>query len=297
MLSRELFLEHGWQLPDGHAERSKRDPTNFTLAEWQQAKRAGKDARAVKTAFQDAWAVSDSRAAFAHALKERGYMLARGDRRGFVGVDVHGEVWSVPRQVGVKTKTVRERLGNERDLPSIDEAKTQLAGLMSEKMRRFREELDAKTERRKAQFKQKHSVLIQRQKVERNALSQQIEARQKQEAIGRQARFSTGLRGVWDALRGENKRIRKQNEQEAYTALQRDRAAKDDLVFKHIGQRKRLDLFKLRVRETFETKRKDITHDLRTFEQMKADPTKDAPEPSRRATRSRLRNRGPTPDL
>ena len=60
-VSRELFLEHGWPMPEGLADSSKRDPKNFTLEEWQQAKRVRKDARTIKTAFQDAWAISDSR--------------------------------------------------------------------------------------------------------------------------------------------------------------------------------------------------------------------------------------------
>ena len=36
-LSKDLFLEHGWQLPDGYKENGWKNPLNFTLAEWQQA--------------------------------------------------------------------------------------------------------------------------------------------------------------------------------------------------------------------------------------------------------------------
>ncbi len=59
----------------------QRDPKNFTLAEWQQAKRIGRNPREIKRVFQDCWAVSDNQSAFQQALKERGYTLARGDRR------------------------------------------------------------------------------------------------------------------------------------------------------------------------------------------------------------------------
>ncbi|MGP1275058.1 MAG: relaxase/mobilization nuclease domain-containing protein [Caulobacterales bacterium] len=34
-LTRELFIEHGWQMPKGLADPAQRDPRNFTLAEWQ----------------------------------------------------------------------------------------------------------------------------------------------------------------------------------------------------------------------------------------------------------------------
>ncbi|MEO1568887.1 MAG: relaxase, partial [Pseudomonadota bacterium] len=37
-VSRELFLHHGWDLPRGLVNRQNRDPRNFTLAEWQQAR-------------------------------------------------------------------------------------------------------------------------------------------------------------------------------------------------------------------------------------------------------------------
>ena len=75
---------------------------NFTLAEWQQAKRSGQDPRTIKSAIQDAWAVSDSRASFDHALQEKGFWLARGDKRGFVAVDYTGEVYAIPCAAGRK---------------------------------------------------------------------------------------------------------------------------------------------------------------------------------------------------
>ncbi|MEM7523525.1 MAG: relaxase/mobilization nuclease domain-containing protein, partial [Pseudomonadota bacterium] len=56
-VSKALYREHGWRMPDGMVDRSLKDPTNFTLAEWRQAKRAGHDPRDVKTVLQDAWAV------------------------------------------------------------------------------------------------------------------------------------------------------------------------------------------------------------------------------------------------
>ncbi len=48
-VSRELFIEHGWTMPLGMINSEKRDPRNFTLTEWQQAKRTGIDPRAIKT--------------------------------------------------------------------------------------------------------------------------------------------------------------------------------------------------------------------------------------------------------
>jgi hypothetical protein len=110
-LSREQFLEHGWTLPKGYERHEARDPANYSLAEWQQSKRAGCDPKKTKEMFQDAWAMSDSGKSFAAALKEHGLILARGDRRGFVAMDHKGEAFTVSRYCGVKAKDVRARLG------------------------------------------------------------------------------------------------------------------------------------------------------------------------------------------
>lgn len=96
-LSRELYREHGWAMPRGFERTEFRDPSNYSLAEWQQAKRADKDPAKLKAMFQDTWAMSDSQPAFEHALKERGFHLARGDRRGHVAVDYKGEVYPISR--------------------------------------------------------------------------------------------------------------------------------------------------------------------------------------------------------
>jgi len=133
-ISRDLYLENEWDLPKGILDRESRNPLNFTFQEWQQAKRTNQDPRLTKAVFQDCWKGSDSPQAFRAALEEHGYYLARGDdRRGFVAVDLRGEVYSVPRMVGVKTKEVKERLGNPNDLPSVNETKTLLSERIGEK--------------------------------------------------------------------------------------------------------------------------------------------------------------------
>jgi len=57
-------------------------------------------------------------------LQEKGYYLARGDRRGYVAVDLHGEVYSFTRQLGQKAKALEARLGLTENLPSVTEIKT-----------------------------------------------------------------------------------------------------------------------------------------------------------------------------
>jgi hypothetical protein len=131
-IARELYVENGWRMPLGFVDQSYTNPANYSLEEWQQAKRAGQNPEQTKILFQDAWAISDSREGFANALKERGFVLARGDRRGFVAVDHQGEAYAVSRWVGLKAKEVAARLGDPSGLPNVEEAypsaETRLAG-------------------------------------------------------------------------------------------------------------------------------------------------------------------------
>ena len=108
-LSRQIYLEQGWDMPRGLEDWQDRDPLNYSQAEAQQAKRVKRDAPALKTLFQRCWASSDTRVAFGNALREQGFVLARGDCRAFVAVDATGEVYSLSRWFGVKTKELRVR--------------------------------------------------------------------------------------------------------------------------------------------------------------------------------------------
>lgn len=111
-VAKELYVENGWKMPRGFIDQKQRDPRNFTLDEWQQAKRHGHNAKDMKALVQECWAASDSRQAFASALQERGLYLARGDRRGHVAVTYDGEVHSIARMIGKPAKDIVGRLGD-----------------------------------------------------------------------------------------------------------------------------------------------------------------------------------------
>ena len=101
---------HGIEAPAGIRDRQHRDPLNYDLSTWQQAKRMGEDPRDLKAIIQEAWAVSDDRASFERALEQNALDLARGDRRGFVIVDPTGEAMSLTRTTGLKSKDLKARL-------------------------------------------------------------------------------------------------------------------------------------------------------------------------------------------
>jgi len=245
-LTRELYIEHGWKMPDGLVDKRLRNPRNFSLAEWQQAKRIGKDPRVIKAALQSAWAVSDNRITFSNALKERGFALARGDRRGFVAVDYNGEVFSLTRSLGVKTKQLKARLGDYQSLPDLETGQLSLLQDVDSMFLRMQADIERRKQDAVKRFKVRHKNLVSKQKRERDRLKSHQNKRMEAQDLIRAARFRNGFGALWDRLRGEHKRIQRQNQSEAYAQTCHDRAESDALVFAHLKQRQRIEMFKLR---------------------------------------------------
>ena len=109
------------------AERPARTPTR---AEMQQAERTGIDPKAVKAEVSGLWQQTDNGKAFAAALDEAGYRLARGDRRDFVIIDQAGEVHSLARRVeGARAADIRARMADldPAGLPDAEQAKAMQA--------------------------------------------------------------------------------------------------------------------------------------------------------------------------
>lgn len=110
--------------PDG--ERVKRPDRTPSHAEHQQAQRSGIDPRQMKAEISEIWRSTDSGKAFANALEQHGYALARGDRRDFVIIDRDGGVHSLARRIeGAVAKDVRARMRDiDRDqVPNVTQAR------------------------------------------------------------------------------------------------------------------------------------------------------------------------------
>ena len=96
------------------------------LWEIRAAERSGINPTTLKNELSELWRSTDSGKAFAAALDERGYVLAKGDRRDFCVIDQAGDAHSLARRLdGVKAKDVRERMSDlDRDsLPTVAEAR------------------------------------------------------------------------------------------------------------------------------------------------------------------------------
>ena len=237
-LSKEIYLEHGWEMPDGFIQPALRDPKNLTLAEWQQAKRIGQDAKELKAVFQSCWKRSDSQRSFANALQEHGLALAKGDRRGFVATDLNGEVYAIARWCGVKTNDVSARLGKPDNLPSVALAKENLAKAVLPAV----EKLKREAARKEGQVKERQEKLLwqltEKHQGERRQLSDRQAKRSQAELEIRQERFNKGLRGLFDRITGTYGKTKRQNELEAYNAFKRDQTERDKLIYKQLGEKR-----------------------------------------------------------
>lgn len=251
-ISKSLYLEHGWLMPRGLMDSKERDPRNFTLAEWQQAKRMDRDPKHLKAAVQECWAVSDNQASFAKTLESRGLYLAKGDRRSHLAVTCEGEVVSIARMVGLKAKDIRAKLGNAEGLRSVENTRDHIGKTVAPRLGQpiaiageARKKEIARLVEQRAAMKEKHTT-------ERQGLDKGQKARSAQEAKARAARLRHGVAGLWDRLTGRHGRTNRQNEAEAFTALRRDRDQRHELISGQLADRRALqrDIIALRHRHT-----------------------------------------------
>lgn len=258
-LSKKLYLENGWELPRGFRENWK-NPLNYSLAEFQQAKRIGvDDPREIKQIFHEAFQQSDSTKAFKAALEDSGFYLARGDRRGMVAVDLHGKVYSVPRWAGIKTKELHAKFGEPGNLQSVDDVQANVKQNLKDKMRGYMNETRAGFKADMAPLQAERKALVADQRIARAKLKRAQTIRAKEEAKARSARYRSGLMGVYDLLIGKQRAIRKENEADLLICRLRDRNEREAMFKAQMKTRRALQEKIALARDAERQKRNTLT--------------------------------------
>lgn len=129
--SKRMELEFGHEfVPGKHAKRDRDKQPEFPRAEMtqdecQQAERTGIDPARRKEQITALKQASDSAQAFKAGLEEQGYILAKGDKRGFVLVDEAGEIYSLSRQIRGGKAEFREFMKDidPQTLPTVEQAR------------------------------------------------------------------------------------------------------------------------------------------------------------------------------
>lgn len=236
-VSRNLYLDHGWKMPSGLANAAERNPTNFSLAEWQQARRQQADPRWIKQSIQDAWAKSDNTRSLSRALEERGFFLAKGDRRSFVAIDHYGEIWSLPKMLGLKTKAVRDRLGDGESLPSVADTKKLIGQKMTPAIRAHIAESRARFAERSDQLGQYKTEMTRLHREARLKFAAQQKAERESQVLALAARLPKGMRGLWHRITGKYQQMRRENAAEVQQTKTRQSEAFQAFVEKQLAQR------------------------------------------------------------
>ena len=99
------------------------------------AQETGLDPRVITAEVTELWHSADSGRAFAAALEERGYILAKGDSRDFCIIDQAGDTHSLARRIkGARAADVRARMVDidSKNLPSVAEAREQYRAAFEE---------------------------------------------------------------------------------------------------------------------------------------------------------------------
>ena len=295
-ISRDIYLEQGWKMPRGLMNSEERNPLNFTYIEYLQAKRKGVDPQLIKETIQECWAVSDSRTAFSSVLEERGYYLAKGDKRGHVVVDWLCDVFAVSRMVGLKAKEVTQKLGSPDDLPSVSETTARINKNYSDKLKNHSDDIFKQHAADTETLNRRKQKLTAHHRQERDELKKHHECRRISETTIRSNRLPKGLKALWFRITGKYQTIKKQNEAEALANQERDKGELQGLINKQLVERRVLqtEIRMLRFKHVLSLKRlyRDMArllrkspdrHEIRTNQNL-----------PQKQQRSQKRNRGPT---
>ena len=272
-IAKSLYLEHGWELPNGFKDKGKKNPLNYTRAEWQQAARIGRKASDIKRELQESWSASDNRKGFENALSDSGYSLAKGDKRGYVAIDIHGEVYSLSRQLGVKAKELEARLGKAEALPSVSEVKDKISNQLSGLFTRYNDELKTQHKKDIQPLLHKKQDMTTNHKADRAKLHTTQKEHWHAAELKRSARIRSGFKGLWDKLNGRYWKTRKRNESETWQAHKRDQKQREDLIHKQLSERQKLQTQMNMLRQNQEQERAELIRDLshvKSYEKQKA---------------------------
>lgn len=195
-LACELARKYGLELPPGlkaweKKHRFEKEALEPSLAEKAQHEATGISPEERRAEITAAFQQSDTAEAFRNALEQKGYVLAAGERRGFVVVDRFANVHSLSRYIqGHSAKQIRARLAplTPEQLPSVDEAKelvrrrkqaqderqreqqAQTDDLLEEAIRQREAELSSLHEARRAVLRGREQELLIRHQHERMML-------------------------------------------------------------------------------------------------------------------------------
>lgn len=299
-IAKQLYIEQGWKMPRGFLDSKYRDLENFSMAEFQQAKRYGEDVHALRNLFRECWAVSDNKASFEQTLEERGFQLAKGDKRGFLALDFFGRPYSLTKFIGVNSKALTEKIGSVSNLPSITEAQKKIAAKVDVTLQKHIQSVKAQLKQESEPLLRSLVILREKHRTERATMNAFLSNRASEENSQRAARLPRGLKGIWHRLTGRYQTQRLKNEEEKKSHDKRDREQKQFLIEQQLKERRTLQVqfvaVKSEHREVLERLRQNGAKYLKlsdktTRDRGRAEPRGQSKERGRGKSKDRERER------
>jgi hypothetical protein len=209
-VAQEFAKDNGLELPEGLKknkgdERYEDRKDSENLGEKQQEERSGFSKADRVRSITDAWNSTRTGEEFIRALAQKDYYLARGDKRGYVVVDLAGEIHSLSRQIkGAKSKQVKARLASlsPDKLPGVEKAQDYAKQMREARQRQAAPEKD-KGERadtgnvptqaeRREQLRRQHAIRRRALDGERDKLTLR-QAKERGELVILQATENAGV--------------------------------------------------------------------------------------------------------
>ena len=104
-------------------------------------------------------------------------------------MDHGGEVFSVSKWAGIKTKEVRTRLTDEKNLPSVEEARIRIAKDMTARLDTLSQEQMTVFAARRAELEEKRQALVCQYQVERQKLIETQQSYLQEQTTGMAEQF------------------------------------------------------------------------------------------------------------
>lgn len=299
-VAKQLYIEQGWKMPRGFLDSKHRDLQNFTMAEFQQAKRYGEDVHALRNLFQECWAASDNRASFEQTLEERGFQLAQGDKRGFLALDLFGRPYSLTKFIGINSKEITEKVGSVANLPSISEVQKRIAASVDVTLQKHIQSVKAQLKQESEPILRARVIMREKHRTERSIMDTFLSKRAGEENIQRAARLPRGLKGIWHRLTGKYQAQRVKNEEDKKSNDKRDREHKQFLIEQQLKERRILQMqyavVKGEHRQVLEQLRRNSAKYLKlsdktTRDRTRAEPRSQTKERGRGKSKDRERER------
>jgi len=237
-VSKELYLQHGWDLPQGLTKEGSLSE-GFSHVESMQFRRTQIRPERRNALIAEAWQ-SARPGEFQEALALRGFVLASGNRDYLAVCSTDGEAVNLTRALGLKVKELRAVLGDKSLYPDIGTVRDDLETKRNEEQEAAYSRMGRAHEREKQPLCEKREKMLVRQKEERKCLRGAQALCSEQAEKQRADRYRRGIMGLWDRVTGDHGETRRHNAIEREAERKAQQREMMDLRERHMAQSREL---------------------------------------------------------